>query len=231
MNTKILHEVEFRQAITLALPTVFAYFPLGAVFGVLFVQSGFDSWLAPLMSITAFGGAAQFVALSMMNDHSTFTAISFASLFVVLRNSFYGLSLLRRFETHWLLKSYLIFNLVDATYAILTTHNPKEGQNDIKFCFYLSSIIYASWVGGTIFGTLFAPWLPKFSGMDFILPCFFLVLVIEYYMATRSLASIILPSIAAIIAYMIKPEYFLFIAIVLSILSIFFIQGYKELKP
>ena len=35
------------------------YTPLGIVFGFLFVQQGADWWLAPLMSLLLFAGAAQ----------------------------------------------------------------------------------------------------------------------------------------------------------------------------
>lgn len=225
MLAKTIHTSEFRDALRLSLPTVLAYFPLGVVFGIIFVHVGFEWWLAPLMSATVYAGAVQFVALSMIIDHAYISAILFACFFVALRNSFYGLSVLKRFETHWLLRAFLIFGLVDANYAIFTYTPPKEGHNDIKFCFYLTLIIYLSWVSGTLIGAIFAPWLPDFSGMAFILPCFFLVLVIEFYFTTKAIASIILPLISAGIAYYITPDYFLLIAILLSIISIFLFQG------
>lgn len=225
------NQPELAKAVKLSLPVIFAYFPLGMVFGVLFTNAGFAWYLAPLMSVFVYGGSVQFIALSMMEDHSGVFAILFATLFVAVRNSFYGLSLLERFKTRWLLKAFFIFGLVDATYAILMTHPAKKNQDDIKFCFYLTLVIYLSWTLGTFVGALFSNYLPHFSGLSFILPCFFLVLVVEYYLSTKSLQSIIAPIIFAAIAYYMMPNNYLFMAIVLSIFYIILVQSRWEVKP
>ncbi len=216
---------EFTRAFKLTIPIFFAYFPLGIVFGILFAHLGFARPLGPVMSAVVYGGSVQFVALSMMVNHSGFLAIIFAALFIALRNSFYGLSLLERFQTHWAIKIFLIYGLVDATYASLMASPPREGENDIKFCCFLTLFVYLSWVLGTVAGAILSYWLPPFSGASFILPAFFMVLVIEYFLVSRSLLSITVPVIAAIIAYLIMPKNYLLIAIVLSVLFILFVHN------
>lgn len=216
---------EFTRAFKLSVPVFFAYFPIGIVFAILFAHLGFSRPLGPVMSALVYGGSVQFVALSMMVNHAGFFAIIFATVFIALRNSFYGLSLLDRFQTHWALKFFLIFGLVDATYAALMTSPPREGENDIKFCFLLTFFIYLSWVMGTLVGAIISPWVPMFSGASFILPAFFMVLVVEYFLVSRSFLAIIAPIIAAIAAFFIMPKNYLLVAIVLSVLFILFIHN------
>ena len=111
--------VEFKRALKFSLPTLFAYFPLGIIFAILWVEAGFPGYWAVTMSAVAFAGAVQFVALSMMQAKSGVLAILLAGSFVAFRNVFYGLSLLERFKYKpKLIQALLIFGLVDATYAV-----------------------------------------------------------------------------------------------------------------
>ena len=194
------------------LPTVFAYSPLGIVFGVLFTHADFTWYLAPIMSAVVYAGAVQFVALSMMIDHAGIFAILVASLFIGLRNSFYGLSLIERFQPfNRLTRFFLIFGLVDATYAILATR--PIHKNDARFCFYITLFPYLGWVGGTFVGAYFADFIPDLKGMEFILTSFFMVLVIEYFLTNKKIDALLVPIIAAFLAYWITPQYYLLLAI------------------
>ncbi|QBR82954.1 branched-chain amino acid ABC transporter permease [Legionella israelensis] len=203
---------ELKLAFSLTTPTMVAYFSLAFVFGVLFTHADFDWYLAPLMSALVYAGAVQFVALSMMNEHASILGILLATLFVALRNSFYGLSLIERFKpASFLKKFFLIFGLVDATYAIFSI-KPKQNK-DISFCFYVTLFPYLSWVSGTFFGALFADKIPEVKGMSFILTSFFMLLVIEYYLLNKKIDALIIPVIAAFIAYWLMPQYYLLLAI------------------
>lgn len=222
--------LESKRAFKLSLPILFAYGPLGIVYGVLFAHSDFSWWLAPVTSAVVFAGAVQFVALSMMADHAGVFTIVLATIFIAFRNSFYGLNLLERFKTNWLTKNLLIFMLVDATYVILMSNPAEDNQDDVKFCFLLSFYIYLYWVIGTLIGAIFSKWIPDFSAIAFILPAFFGVLVIEYFIAKRRLHTLIAPICAAIIAYLIYPKQFLLIAILLSLGVILGIHYMSEKK-
>ena len=209
-----------KKAAQATLPTFFAYFPLGMVFAVLFTHAGFDWYLAPLMSAVVYAGAVQFVALSMMIDHASLAAILFGSLFIALRNSFYGLALIDRFKPYTGLKRFfLIFGLVDATYAILASW-PRQKDDD-AFCFYTTLFPYLSWVGGSLFGALLADSIPVIQGMDFILACFFMVLVVEYYLASKQKDALLVPVLASVFAFFILPEYQLLIAIMTCVIYLY----------
>ena len=88
--------------------------------------------------------------------------------------------------------------LVDATYMILASNPPKAGMNDIKFCLWLAFFIYLYWVIGTIVGAICAGWIPSFPALSFILPAFFMVLVVDYFIAKRNWHTIVVPVICTI---------------------------------
>lgn len=215
-----MNKEEFRYALNVTSPTIFAYTPMGFVFGLLFTDAGYQWHLAPLMSALVYAGAVQFVALSMMMNHSTLLAIISATMFVALRNSFYGLALIDRFKQAPVLKRwFMIFGLVDASYAILSIV-PKR-NDDVAFCFYVTLFPYISWVGGTFLGAFLADYIPDIRGMDFVLTSFFAILVIEYYLMYKKIDALIVPIPAAFLAYWFVPQYYLILAIILCVFYLY----------
>ncbi|MDP1602200.1 MAG: AzlC family ABC transporter permease [Legionella sp.] len=213
---------EFKQAFYVTNPTLFAYFPLGMVFGVLFTHANFTWYLAPVMSALMYAGAVQFVALSMMINHSSIAAILLATSFVALRNSFYGLSVNERFKKiPFFTRAFLIFGLVDASYAIFTARPPRSNENDTLFCFYTTLLPYLYWVVGTFIGAYYADIIPEIKGMDFILTCFFFLFVIEYYWVKKALDALIIPVLASLTGYFLLPQYYLLIAILICIFYLY----------
>lgn len=211
---------ELNKALVATAPIVFAYAPLGLVFGVLFTHADYPWYGAPFMSALVYAGAVQFVALSMMLDDAGIFAILLATLFVALRNSFYGLSVVERFKpAAWILKSFLVFGLVDGTYAILSTY-PRQ-KEDLRFCFYVTLFPYLGWVLGTLVGALCADFITEMKGMDFILTSFFMILVIEYYWVNKKVDALIVPLVASGLAYGLLPHYALFAAILMCACYLF----------
>lgn len=66
--------------------------------------------------------------------------IAIASWFINIRQSFYGLSLLKRFKDTGKFKTYLIFGLTDETYS-LTTIKDDESLNKRWYYFFLQLLI------------------------------------------------------------------------------------------
>lgn len=214
-------EPELSTAFTLSLPTLFAYFPLGIVFGILAVHLHFSWYFAVLMSAFIYGGSVQFVALGMLASHNSILAILFATLFIAMRNSFYGLSFIDRYESPWYIKIFLMFTMVDAIYALLLKHSYNNKRSDLKFCIYLNLLIYSYWVVGTFIGAVAGFWLPDFSGLAFILPCFFMTLVIENYFTHRSWVPLIIPIVASLISFILHPQNYFLLAVILCLFFIF----------
>lgn len=215
MIASIKHDDELQAAFSLSLPILFAYFPLGIVFGILFFNLGYPWYYAPLMSALVYAGAVQFIALGIFAAHGSYLELILATIFVAFRNAFYGLSVMDRFATHLIKKCYLIFGLVDSTYAILIS-TPKY-NNDERFCLWITFFSHFYWVSGTATGAYFAKSLPNIHGLEFILTSFFMVLVVEQYLSLRTFKPFIIAAIAAIVAAVITPHEFLLTAILLSV--------------
>lgn len=190
----------------LSFPVLISYFSLGIIFGVLFNHLHEPWYFAPLMSAVVYAGAAQFIAIGIMATVGSYWLILLSTIFVLLRNSFYGLSFIKRFHYSKILKSWMIFTLIDANYAIMTHHSPYEDKKqDQWFCFYLATFMYISWVLRTFFGALFSNHLAKLNGLEFILIAYFAIMVFENYLKTNSLKPIIIGAIAAIIGFFMMP--------------------------
>ncbi len=213
---------ELKKAFQLSIPTLFAYLPLGIVFSVLWLKAGFSGVWAPIMSVLAFAGAVQFVALSMMQEHASVFAVVLASSFIASRNLFYGLSFIERFKTkpRWI-KAFLIFGLVDATYGMLTANQEQMGRDDEAFCLYVTLFPYIYWILGTCLGLLLYSSMPDIKGLDFMLTSFFMILVVDYYLLGRDKWSLIMPIIFASLSFLIFPKQYLLISIICSVVFIY----------
>ena len=110
LNDEAMKKQLLKQALLITTPTLLAYFPLGVIYGVLFTHADYPWYIAPLMSATIYAGAVQFVALSMMIEHASLIAILMATVFIAMRNSFYGLSVIERFKPAPLLKRFFLVN-------------------------------------------------------------------------------------------------------------------------
>lgn len=181
----------FLTALRDSVATFFAYFPLGIVFGILFVDHLALPWvLAPIMSLVTYAGAIQFVALGIFIAHGSILGLFITSLFVAFRNSFYGLSVLHRYEkvSFWP-RQYLIFGLVDATYSIVQHHG--ERKNEIPYLFHLNWLIHFYWVSGTCIGAFFGKHVFQIPGLEFSLTALFTVFFIEQWKKCKDLSIVI----------------------------------------
>lgn len=181
----------FLTALRDSTATFFAYFPLGIVFGILFVDHLALPWyLAPIMSLVTYAGAIQFVALGIFIAHGSILGLFITSLFVAFRNSFYGLSVLHRYEkvSFWP-RQYLIFGLVDATYSIVQHHG--ERKNEIPYLFHLNWLIHFYWVSGTFIGAFFGKHVFQIPGLEFSLTALFTVFFIEQWKKCKDLSIVI----------------------------------------
>lgn len=222
-----------RLAWQLSIPVIIAYFSLGTVFGALALKAGCPGYITVLMSALIYAGAGQFVMLSLLSAGGSFITILISCLFVLLRNSFYGLNLLERFNSpKWWNKLYLVFGLVDTNYAILMTTPPyKDKEQDKRFCTWLSTFIYSSWVFGTLAGVIAASHLRiDLSALEFILVAFFAVMLFEQFLKTKNLKPIMIASISFLILLWLFPTHLLIGSIIASgiiYLSLFYWREYR----
>jgi len=219
-------EREIKTAFKISIPVMMGYGVLGFAFGLLLVSFDYDWYLAPIMSLFIYAGALQFVAINFFNAKAGFIDIAIASWFVNLRQSFYGLSLLKRFNNTGKLKAYLIFSLTDESYALLTTIKDDEQLKKRWYYFFLMAFNQSYWFIGSTLGAIIGSNI-KFNtaGLEFSLTALFVVLCIEQYKNLKNSIPFIIGVIASLFALVFVPsDKMLVVSISLSLIFLFFLK-------
>jgi len=216
-------------AFSATIPVLLGYTTLGAAFGLLLVNAGLPWWLAPLMSVVVYAGAAQFIAIGLLAAGRGILEIALLALAINARHAVYGLSLLGRYERCRRWRPYLVFGLTDETYGLLATIEPPRGSEEReREAFYAAVTLLDQlyWVAGTVAGTvvgLAARDAAGFDtrGLDFALTALFVVLLVEQVRAVRRPEPYLAAAAATALAFVaFGPERLLIAAILLSIAGI-----------
>tara|TARA_B100001063_G_scaffold233151_1_gene249054 strand:- start:1329 stop:2015 length:687 start_codon:yes stop_codon:yes gene_type:complete len=214
---------EIKKAFEVSIPVMMGYGVLGFAFGLLLVSFEYSWYLAPLMSLFIYAGALQFVAINFFNAKAGFVDIAIATWFINIRQSFYGLSLLKRFKKTGKLKPYLIFGLTDETYALLTTIKDDDQLKKRWYYFFLTAFNQSYWFIGSTLGAIVGSNI-KFNtaGLEFSLTALFVVLCIEQYKNLQNMVPFIIGAVASLIALFTVPsDKMLIISIILALLLMF----------
>jgi len=206
------------------------YAVLGFAFGLLLVSFDYPWYLAPIMSLFIYAGALQFVAINFFNLKAGVIDIAIASWFVNIRQSFYGLSLLKRFKDTGNLKAYLIFGLTDETYALLTTIKDDESLNKRWYYFFLTAFNQSYWFVGSTLGAIVGSNI-KFNtaGLEFSLTALFVVLCIEQYKNLKNIVPFIIGGGASIFALCFVPsDKMLIVSIIVALFLMFIFKKRVE---
>ena len=217
------YKKEIKKAFEVSIPVMMGYSVLGFAFGLLLVSFDYDWYLAPLMSLFIYAGALQFVAISFFNVKAGFVDIAIASFFVNIRQSFYGLSLLKRFKKTGKLKPYLIFGLTDETYALLTTIKDDEQLKKRWYYFFLTAFNQSYWFLGSTMGAIVGSNI-KFdtAGLEFSLTALFVVLCIEQYKNLQNIIPFLIGLIASIFSLIFIPsDKMLLVSIIIALIMMF----------
>jgi 4-azaleucine resistance transporter AzlC len=219
MNTK----KELKTAFKVSIPVMMGYMVLGFAFGLLIVSLHYAWYIAILMSIFIYAGALQFVAIGFFSSKLGLIDIFISSIFINIRQSFYGLSVLKKFKSTKTLKPYLIFGLTDETYALLTSIKEDESLNKKYYYFYLTLLNQFYWVSGTLFGAIFGSYI-KFDtkGLDFSLTALFVVLAIEQYKINKNITPFFIGASVSVVSFLLVPiNSMLIVSIILSLIFMF----------
>lgn len=217
------YEREIKKAFEVSIPVMMGYGVLGFAFGLLLVSFEYPWYLAPIMSLFIYAGALQFVAINFFNVKAGLVDIAIASWFINIRQSFYGLSLLKRFKKSGKLKPYLIFGLTDETYALLTTIKDDESLKKKWYYFFLTVFNQSYWFLGATLGAIVGSNI-KFNtaGLEFSLTALFVVLCIEQYKNLKNALPFVIGLIASIVALCCVPsDKMLIVSIIIALILMF----------
>ena len=206
----------WRNALSLTFPVMMGYLPLGAVFGVLWMDAELAWYWAPLMSVIVYAGALQYLAVGMLAAGIGWIDLAVASLLVNFRHLFYGLSLYHLLPKGRLGRPYFIFGITDETYSLLSA----SGQvKDSKTALQIVAFNQGYWILGTLIGIVLARGLPSgLQGLDFALTALFTVLAVEQIRAKKDWGAVALGLACALVAGVWMREYFLLAASTMLVL-------------
>ncbi|MBT6141574.1 MAG: AzlC family ABC transporter permease [Gammaproteobacteria bacterium] len=217
-----------RSALTISLPILFGFVPLGIAFGLLFQELGYPWYFASLMAVFVYAGAAQFMAIGLLSSGIGLLEIAISTFFLNSRHMFYGLAFLQSFGNWNLRKLYLIFGLTDETYALMTTIKVPKNFTKERYYFFITLFAQLYWVLGCTIGALAANALSfNTSGMEFAATALFVVLLIEQWVKVKRLLPFVIAFIASSIALLFFIKHMLLVAIILSIASIVLFRLFK----
>ena len=173
--------MHFSYVFKLSVPIFMGYFPLGVAFGILAKSMGVSSFIAIALSTLAYGGAAQFMMLSLFSAGTGLLEVFIVSYLVNLRHTFYGLALLKEYKD---LKCRLfnIATLTDETFAIFKALNISDAAERSYVFTHLNLLSWLYWAAGTAVGCLAGELIRvDTSGLEFSLTALFIVIVMEMF--------------------------------------------------
>jgi predicted branched-subunit amino acid permease len=195
---------EFWSGARASVPVIVAVVPFGLLFGALAVDNGFTVAEAVLMSATVYGGASQMVGIELFGQKIAPWLIVFSILAVNFRHVLYSAAFGRRIG-HWPTAQQLVafFLLTDPQFA--ETERKSEDGGRVSFAWYLGfgAPVWLAWVVeaglGGYFGSLVSD--PHALGLDFLLPIYFLGLVMSFRKRPLWLPVVLASAVASILAY------------------------------
>jgi 4-azaleucine resistance transporter AzlC len=193
------------------------YTTLGLAFGLTLVAAGLPWWLSPVMAVFIFAGAAQFMAIGLLQRGVGLVEIGLLTLLLNVRHAVYGLSLLGPFRSAGRWKPYLIFGLTDETYGLLTTVKAPAQVDEVAFFAAVTGLNQSYWVIGCTAGSLVGSTLTlDTTGLDFALTALFIVLLVEQTRAVKRWEPYLAAASACVAAFFVSPRNFLLVALAVA---------------
>ncbi len=171
------------EAVRLALPLLPALVPFGAIYATLALSAGMHGWQAMLASATIVAGASQYAMLDLLGQQVPAWSILLTVVAINARHVLYSAAIGRSLDRFSVLqKAVAFFVLTDPTYANAERRVHRQGSLSPSFYFAYAFSVYCFWMLGNLIGILFGDLIgdPARYGLDFILPVYFLSLVIGF---------------------------------------------------
>ncbi|MFA5528112.1 MAG: AzlC family ABC transporter permease [Peptostreptococcales bacterium] len=216
----------FKTAFPHTIPVLTGFTFLGVAYGILMNSKGYGTGWTALMSLMAFAGSAQYVAVTFLTTLFNPLYALAMTLIINARHLFYGISMLGKYKDTGKFKPYLIFGLCDETFSIVCSTQAPEDVDPNWFYFFITVLDHFYWVLGSVLGSLLGS-LFSFNtkGLDFVLTALFIVIFLEQWKARDNrLSSMIGVSVSALCLIIIGQEHFIipsmiFILVTLTLLK------------
>ena len=177
-----------KKAFVASIPVLTGYLALGFGFGILLNANGYETLLAPIMSLLLYSGSMQYVAVGLLADNADLITVAITTFLVNARHLFYGISLLDKFKGIGKRKAYIIFALTDETYSLLCNDTPDIEPAQRKNYYFLVALFnHVYWITGSTLGAVVGS-LASFNskGIDFVLTALFITIFLEQWLTSKN---------------------------------------------
>ncbi len=170
-----------------SLPILAGYLVLGFGFGVLLAKGGYSPIWALGMSVTMYAGAMQYVGTDLLVSHASLLSVAMTTLMVQARHLFYGISLIDKYKGAGFKKFFMIFQITDETYALVSASKYPEGADPHWYYFFVSLFDYIYWIIGGFLGALVGS-LFEFNakGIEFSMTAIFVSVFVEQWKNSKN---------------------------------------------
>lgn len=174
------------------------------LFGALAVNTGLSTLETVLMSVTIFGGASQMVGIELFGQSVSPWLIVLSIFAVNFRHVLYSAAVGPQIS-RWpaAAQAVAFFLLVDPVYAESELKREKGQSFSCMWYMGMALTFYVFWIAGTIIGALFGRLIPEphSIGIDFLLPIYFLGLVMSFRRRPMWAPVVAVSAAASIIAF------------------------------
>ena len=192
----------FLRGLRDSLPFLLVVGPFAMLFGVVGTEAGLN--IAEVMGFTVLviAGAAQFTAVTLMQDNAPTLVILATALAVNLRMAMYSASLLPYLGPAKLWQRALVaYALVDQSYAMSQMEYDTRPDSSIgeKLAYFAGTMVLMAplWYAMTYIGAVLGAAIPDAFALDFALPITFLALIAP---ALKTLAHIVAAVVSVVLA-------------------------------
>ena len=171
-----------KKALYDSLPVMAGYLVLGTGFGILMRAAGYGVLWAAAMSIFIYAGSMQYVGVGLLTGGASVITAALTTFMVNARHIFYSISMIDRYRSAGIYRSYLIFALTDETYSIVSSDGLAPGKDTDRYRFFLSLFNHSYWILGTLIGSVIGPALPfSTMGIEFSMTALFVASFTEQW--------------------------------------------------
>lgn len=195
---------DIRQGMRDSVPVLIGAGPFGLLFGALAVENGMTVWDAALKSATIFAGASQMVGLELFGTKVAPWLIVLSIFAVNFRHILYSASIGPKIAHFSVLqKAVAFFFLTDPQFA--ESEKRHERGRSISFAWFMGMAgpVYVLWIVETVIGALFGRLIPDphALGIDFLLPIYFLALVMGFRRRRNWTPVVLVSGVASVVVY------------------------------
>lgn len=174
---------DFAAGMRASLPVIVAAAPFGLLYGALAMDNGLTLFETVMMSATIYAGASQMVGIELFGGTVAPWLVVVSIFAVNFRHVLYSAAVGQRLAAlSPFKKAVAFFFLVDPQYA--ETERRAESGTPVTFGWYMGMalMVYSCWVVEALFGGIFGGLIddPERYGVDFLLPLYFLGLVLGF---------------------------------------------------